>query len=76
MTILIEDVTVIGGVDTHKHTYYAAVIDGQGRLLGHRQFPATSPGYAALHSWMRGHGTSPRLGWRAQDHSASHSRAN
>lgn len=40
MTTLIEDVTVIGGVDTHKHTHYAAVIDEHGRLLGHRQFSA------------------------------------
>ncbi|MGO4860428.1 hypothetical protein [Arthrobacter sp. 2MCAF14] len=55
MTILIEDVRVIGGVDTHKHTTrYAAVIDDQSRLLGHREFPDTSPGYAALQSWMRG----------------------
>ncbi|MFF1880107.1 transposase [Pseudarthrobacter sp. NPDC058196] len=53
MTTLIDDVTVIGGVDTHKHTHYAALIDDHGRLLGHREFPATSPGYAALQSWMR-----------------------
>ena len=31
-----EATTVIGGVDTHKQTHYAAVIDDQGRLLGHR----------------------------------------
>jgi hypothetical protein len=30
---------VIGGVDTHKHTHDGAVIDDQGRLLGHGQFP-------------------------------------
>lgn len=51
-----EAIDVIGGVDTHKHTHYAAVIDEQGRLLGHHQFPATDRGYAALLSWMRGHG--------------------
>ena len=28
-----ETMTVIGGVDTHKHTHYAAVIDEHGRLL-------------------------------------------
>ena len=34
MTTLMDDVTVIGGVDTHKHTHYAAAIDDHGRLLG------------------------------------------
>ena len=37
-------ITVIGGVDTHKHTHYAAAIDDQGRLLGHHEFPATDHG--------------------------------
>ena len=32
--------TVTGGVDTHKHTHFAAVLDDQGRLLGHQEFPA------------------------------------
>ena len=54
-----EAMTVIGGVDTHKHTHYAAVIDEHGRLLGHREFPATDAGYKALLSWMRHHGNSP-----------------
>ncbi len=44
--------TVIGGVDTHKHTHYAAAIDDHGRLLGHQEFPARSEGYAALHAWL------------------------
>ena len=48
--------TVIGGVDTHKHTHYAAVIDEHGRLLGHHQFPATDAGYQALLAWMRSQG--------------------
>ena len=38
-------VIVIGGVDTHKKTHYAAAVDDQGRLLGHREFPATDTGY-------------------------------
>ncbi len=45
---------VIGGVDTHKHTHHAAVIDGHGQLLGDRQFatelvarPPCSPGCAS-----------------------------
>jgi transposase len=47
---------VIGGVDTHKHTHYAAVIDDNGRLLGHNEFLANERGYAALRSWLRAHG--------------------
>jgi len=47
---------VIGGVDTHKHTHYAAAIDGNGRLLGHREFRASEHGYAVLLAWMRSHG--------------------
>ena len=46
-TNLPKPTSVIGGVDTHKHTHYAAAIDDQGRLLGHREFPATDRGYQA-----------------------------
>jgi hypothetical protein len=48
MAIGLSSVTVIGGVDTHKHTHYAAAIDAHGRLLGHQEFPATDGGYRAL----------------------------
>ena len=53
---------VIGGVDTHKHTHYAAVIDSNGRLLGHQEFRATDAGYAALLAWMRSHGELQAIG--------------
>jgi transposase len=53
---------VIGGVDTHKHTHYGAVIDTNGRLLGHQEFPATDPGYAQLLAWMRLHGPLESIG--------------
>jgi transposase len=55
-------VTVIGGVDTHKHTHYAAAVDDQGRLLGHREFPASDHGYQALLAWIRGHGRIRAIG--------------
>jgi transposase len=57
-----EDSDVIGGVDTHKHTHYAAVIDALGRLVGHQQFPATDSGYVALLSWMRTFGPLRAIG--------------
>lgn len=58
----LSSVTVIGGVDTHKHTHYAAAIDDQGRLLGHQEFPATDGGYRALLSWMHDHGDVQAIG--------------
>ncbi|SNS00512.1 Transposase [Haloechinothrix alba] len=51
-----EGIRVIGGVDTHKHTHYAAAIDDHGRLLDHQEFPATDRGYRHLLTWLRGHG--------------------
>ena len=44
-------VLVTGGVDTHRDTHTAVALDQTGRLLGHRQFPATAPGYASLLGW-------------------------
>lgn len=56
------DVQVIGGVDTHKHTHYAAAIDGNGRLLGHKEFSANDPGYRELLEWLRSLGEVSRIG--------------
>lgn len=47
---------VIGGVDTHKNTHYAAAVDDHGRFLGHREFPANDRGYQQLLVWLRGNG--------------------
>lgn len=57
-----ETTAVIGGVDTHKHTHYAAAIDDHGRFLGHQEFPATDPGYQALLAWLRNHGDIQAIG--------------
>jgi transposase len=53
---------VIGGVDTHKFTHYAAAIDDHGRLLGHEEFPADKTGYALLLDWMRRFGQIETIG--------------
>jgi transposase len=55
-------VSVIGGVDTHKFTHYAAVIDNQGRLLGHEEFPANAPGSQELLEWTRRFGHVETIG--------------
>jgi transposase len=43
---------VIGGVDTHADTHYAAALDPVGRLLGSRQFCADGAGYRQLLTWL------------------------
>ena len=53
---------VTGGVDTHKDTHTAAVLDACGRMLGHHQFPATPPGYALLLEWLRCYGELDKVG--------------
>jgi transposase len=54
--------TIVAGVDTHADTHHAAVLDSHGRLLDHRAFPATGPGYRQLLAWMRQHGRVARVG--------------
>ena len=61
-TIATPAASVIGGGDTHKHTHYASVVDMHGRLLGHREIPATDRGYAALLAWVQGHGRLEAIG--------------
>jgi transposase len=56
MTI-VETRAITGGADTHADTRVAAALDPIGGLLGVRQFPATSVGYAQLLGWLGGFGT-------------------
>jgi transposase len=53
MTVQALPLQVAGGVDTHRDTHTAAVIDMTGRRLGDRQFPATAAGYRELLGWLR-----------------------
>ena len=47
-----HQMTVVGGVDTHRDNHVAATIDSAGRLLGVASFPATGAGYGDLLDWM------------------------
>jgi transposase len=47
---------IYGGVDTHGRTHHAAAVDGLGRVLGDREFPATRAGYAQLIGWLESFG--------------------
>jgi transposase len=62
MTTTRTTVTVIGGVDTHKHTHYASAIDSHGQFLAHQEFPATDAGYRALRAWLHEHGDVDAIG--------------
>ncbi len=53
---------IVGGVDTHKDSHVAAVIDVAGRLLGTRGFPTTAAGYNSLLAWIQSFGTLLRIG--------------
>ena len=50
-------IQVVAGVDTHKDTHHAAVLDAAtGKLLGDREFRATRAGYGQLLRWLQHHG--------------------
>lgn len=53
---------IIGGVDTHKDTHTAAVIEATGQLLAVENFPATSDGYAQLLAWLQSFGKMGYIG--------------
>src|SRR5690606_28888578 len=52
MTITSPRVQAFGGVDTHKSTHHAAVIDADGTVLGDREFDTDRSGIEALVSWL------------------------
>jgi transposase len=53
---------VFGGIDTHKDTHTAALVDSAGRLLGSAVFPTTQAGYRQLAGWLGSTGTLARVG--------------
>src|SRR5918996_1560803 len=62
MTIIVETCPITGGVDTHLDTHVAAVVDGNGGVLGVESFPTTMAGFAELHTWLTSFGTLDRVG--------------
>jgi transposase len=52
MTIVEDRRVITGGVDTHSEVHVAAALDAIGGLLGVREFPVTSLGYAGLLGWL------------------------
>ena len=57
-----DDRIVFGGVDTHRDTHVAAVVDATGRVLGSAPFRADVPGYERLNNWLGSLGRVVRVG--------------
>ena len=55
-------VDVFGGVDTHRDTHVAAVVDTAGRVLATAPFRADTTGYEQLSNWLGSHGQVVRVG--------------
>lgn len=64
MTALLDSpqsfVTV--GIDAHKETHHAVILDGYGVRLSDKKFPANSAGYSHLLIWAAGFGHIDRIG--------------
>lgn len=50
------------GVDTHKDTHHAALVDHLGRPIDDREFPTTADGYRRLLTWASAAGTIAGVG--------------
>jgi transposase len=50
--MMIDDVDLVVGVDTHLDSHTAAICDQRGRLLAERQVPTTPAGYSDLADWV------------------------
>lgn len=54
--MILDPVSVTGGVDTHGDIHHAAVLDQLGREIADAPFPTTPAGYRDLLAWLRSHG--------------------
>ena len=57
-----DQIDVYGGVDTHRDSHMAAVVDTAGRVLGSVSFPADTAGYKQLGNWLQSQGRVVRVG--------------
>ena len=57
-----NDRIVFGGVDTHRDTHVAAVVDATGRVLASAPFPADVTGYEQLGDWLGSWGQVAQVG--------------
>jgi transposase len=62
VTIVDSARQIVGGVDTHRDSNVAAVVDMNGGVLGVESFPTSAAGHRCLSSWMSAFGTIERVG--------------
>jgi transposase len=62
VTIVRESPGIIVGVDSHKDTHQAAVLDANGALLGNECFSASTAEYRELEAWLASLGEIDRVG--------------
>jgi transposase len=58
----VEPDHMVLGVDTHRDTHHAAVVDHLGREVADAEFATTPDGYRRLVDWARGYGVIARAG--------------
>jgi transposase len=61
-TMTHQGARVIGGVDTHKDTHVAALVDQAGQILGTESFPNDTKGFRQMAAWIARHGELERIG--------------
>jgi transposase len=62
VTLVKQPSRLIVGVDSHKETHQAAVLDLNGTLLANERFAASSTGYHELETWLNTLGEIERVG--------------
>jgi transposase len=61
MPMLAETVDAVVGVDTHRDTHTAQLLDPLGRSLGELTFPNSTTGFGQLLTWIEANRPGPRL---------------
>ena len=53
---------IVAGIDAHKDTHHAVVLDDKGLRIADQEFAATTPGYRDLLDWLTHFGLLDRVG--------------
>lgn len=73
MTLLLvaTQPVIVGGIDAHKDTHHAVVLDSHGVRLADQAFPATQAGYQDVLTWMADFRLLARVGIESTGSSAA-----